>query len=448
MLPTESNGNEQEHGKTMTRRQLLASLGAAGVLLATGTGFPGEAQAAAVLTPTLDKGVFYNVKDFGAQGEGRFSQDDTPYIQAAINAASSAVGGTVYIPPGDYVLRSSLQLRSKVHLLGAGPGVTVLRSGDTAVQLIRCLSNVSLSSVEGITFEGTGVGTGSTANPMVECGVYIFESEQIRISRCTFNRLTTGVQLIRSQHIALNNCTFSFMIGSDSPYEGFGVVIEGGSNHTVQSNRFKNVFKNGIMISAGSSYSLIADNIFEACKDAAIVLTSKLTACSYHVIRGNLISAAKIGEEETSCTYGVRLKDYCSFNTISNNAISSPAFAGIQLEASDNAGDDRPYGNTITGNMVNKSVKGIVVLNGSANSVKSNEVRRVETGIVLDTIGESAGSIAKQNVITANSLYQCSVSAVKIGSARCQGNQVFGNGGFDNTAGLTDSGTDTVTAGF
>lgn len=57
--------------------------------------------------------VFFNVKDFGAKGDG--SHIDSPAINAAINAASEQGGGTVYLPAGIY--RSySVRLKSNIAL--------------------------------------------------------------------------------------------------------------------------------------------------------------------------------------------------------------------------------------------------------------------------------------------------------------------------------------------
>jgi hypothetical protein len=49
----------------------------------------------------------YNVKDYGALGDA--VQDDTTYIQAAINACFTAGGGTVYFPNGVYLISGALQ---------------------------------------------------------------------------------------------------------------------------------------------------------------------------------------------------------------------------------------------------------------------------------------------------------------------------------------------------
>ena len=46
--------------------------------------------------------MIYNVKDFGATGNG--VTNDTQAIQAAVDAAHAAGGGSVYIPSGTYIV--------------------------------------------------------------------------------------------------------------------------------------------------------------------------------------------------------------------------------------------------------------------------------------------------------------------------------------------------------
>jgi parallel beta-helix repeat protein len=446
-LPTlEPTDTNQHTNKPITRRQLLASLSAAGVLLAAGAGFPGEAQAATAVPVVNANSWWYNVKDFGAQGNDRYDQDDGPFIQAAINSAA-VTGGTVYLPAGRYIIKTGLFVRSKVHLLGAGAEATIIKSGQANLQMVLIPSQVKQSSVENITFEGIGNISGSTG-PTVERGVHIVESAFVRVNACLFKGTANGVHIVRSEHVTVSDCSFVSLMAGENQYEGYGVTAEGGTNHMIQGNHFKRLPRSCIQLTAGCTHSLVAGNVMDACADGGIVLSSKLSACTHNVIEGNLVTAAGLNDKETSCTYGIRLKDACSYNHIVNNSVTRSAFAGIQLDAVENAGDDRPYGNVIMGNKVDGSVRGIAVLNGSDNSLRSNEARRVEIGILLDTIGESSSSLAKQNIVTGNSLFQCSAAAVKIGSVRCQSNTVFGNAGFDNGAGLSDSGTDTITVGF
>jgi hypothetical protein len=64
--------------------------------------------------------VEFNVKDFGAVGDG--VTDDTAAIQAAINAASAAgvLQGYVVFPPGQYLCTATLTCSSAITLTGSG----------------------------------------------------------------------------------------------------------------------------------------------------------------------------------------------------------------------------------------------------------------------------------------------------------------------------------------
>lgn len=80
------------------------------------------------VTSSLDYKVstleLYNVLLAGAAGDG--ITDDTVVIQGVIDAAAVA-GGTVYFPPGTYLVSDSLILYSDVYLLGAGKGASTIK---------------------------------------------------------------------------------------------------------------------------------------------------------------------------------------------------------------------------------------------------------------------------------------------------------------------------------
>jgi hypothetical protein len=65
--------------------------------------------------------VWENVKAHGAVGNG--TTDDTAAIQAAIDSATSP---RVYLPPGLYKITSSLILKPRMSLVGAGPSSTAI----------------------------------------------------------------------------------------------------------------------------------------------------------------------------------------------------------------------------------------------------------------------------------------------------------------------------------
>lgn len=75
-------------------------------------------------------GGVYNVKDFGAAGDGK--KDDAAAIQRAIDACSKAGGGQVFFPSGHTFLAGPFDLKSFVEFYVAS-GATVLASPDENV---------------------------------------------------------------------------------------------------------------------------------------------------------------------------------------------------------------------------------------------------------------------------------------------------------------------------
>lgn len=84
----------------------------------------------------------FDVRQFGAAGDGKTK--DTPAIQRAIDAASDAGGGTVYLPPGTY-LSGTLFLKDNVSI-HIEAGATLL--GSTDGQDFPCIDPAFRSYVE------------------------------------------------------------------------------------------------------------------------------------------------------------------------------------------------------------------------------------------------------------------------------------------------------------
>jgi hypothetical protein len=99
-----------------------------------------------------------NVKKYNAKGDG--VTDDAPAIQAAINAASAAGGGTLYFPAGRYILNAALTWASGVNAIGAGARVSILQSTN---QTLDCITGTDISGVtlQALQLSGPGRGYGS-----------------------------------------------------------------------------------------------------------------------------------------------------------------------------------------------------------------------------------------------------------------------------------------------
>ena len=102
-----------------------------------------------------------NVKDYGAQGDG--TTDDRAAVQSAIDAAVAMGGGTVFFPPGSYVIddvivgieRVGLKIppEKPIRLLGSGMALNSNGSSPFPTRLIRRAGN------SGTLLSATGSGT-------------------------------------------------------------------------------------------------------------------------------------------------------------------------------------------------------------------------------------------------------------------------------------------------
>ena len=133
-----------DDGSTMndnefSRRQALGRLGLMAAGAATGAPLGACAKERRATAPD----VVCNVRDFKATGDGKAK--DSPAIQAAIDAASSAGGGTVLVPNGVY-LCGTIQLRDNV-TLHLAPGATILGSTAEADYLDVSISGLKRAAV-------------------------------------------------------------------------------------------------------------------------------------------------------------------------------------------------------------------------------------------------------------------------------------------------------------
>lgn len=103
---------------------------------------------------------WYSVKalSYGAKGDG--TTDDTAAIQAAVTAAATAGGGTVYLPAGRYILSGSLNWSTGVNLVGAGTRVSILQQTSSTADTITG-QDISDVRIEAVQLSGPGRGSGS-----------------------------------------------------------------------------------------------------------------------------------------------------------------------------------------------------------------------------------------------------------------------------------------------
>ena len=142
-----------------------ASINTTGIITATG-GF---------------SGMWISAKNFGAKGDG--TTNDTTSIQNALNSLTS--GGTLYIPPGTYILSGTtgVTIPSNVRVVGAGVSATYLRQNVGLTAGISLLSATGKNNItiEHITFDGNNYTNDST-----DALLNFTFTDSINVKNCSF----------------------------------------------------------------------------------------------------------------------------------------------------------------------------------------------------------------------------------------------------------------------
>lgn len=89
-------------------------------------------------------GAIYNVTVFGATGNGR--TDDATSIQRLLTHCKDTGGGTVFFPPGVYVIGSTLSLYPTVHLRGVGRNESILSAATSLASYVLAKTGSSHES--------------------------------------------------------------------------------------------------------------------------------------------------------------------------------------------------------------------------------------------------------------------------------------------------------------
>lgn len=327
-------------------------------------------------------GAPYNVRDYGAEGDG--TTDDKDAINAAITAANAAGGGTVVIPNGTFAVGGSvvsgisdgiagIVLLSNVNLViqgtvfvknnttGSGTFYGVIRSPDVGI------SNASIT--------GAGTINGNRANQVAsqQCSnIYL---------TCVFNVTVSGINSINA-----NGMGIQLIPPSSLPTPPFG----GATTTTacaVQNCFVNNVTNIGIQV-AHSLYCNISENRVTTCTNNCIDIYGDSGSASPNngitSINGNTVGGGLVGIfVETSGRISVvgNSIDGCTAGIASNRVTSAPAIIAI------------------SGNTISACATGITNTGDTGGILISNNfIAFTAYGLILGgTTTEPAGNISYIN---------------------------------------------------
>lgn len=213
-----------------------------------------------------------NVFTYGARGDG--ITDDTAAIQAAIDATESSSGGTVFFPPGTYLLSTTLVVnRKNVTLLGAGadtghdvgtslePGSQLKWIGASGGTMLRVTAvegasgeRITRCSVQGVSLNG---------DKIAGIGLQVLSAHQCVVEDVTLGFFTEAALDIDSVDTLgeardTQHCRFTglnFRQHTTVP-EGIPIRIRGEATYNTSFNYFENInviHKDAVALDIGGS---------------------------------------------------------------------------------------------------------------------------------------------------------------------------------------------------
>lgn len=244
-------------------------------------------------------GTYINalVADAGTYGDG--VTDAAVHLQGLIDTAIAAGGGTVYLPVGDYVLGSSLNLTGQVQLIGAGTiGTRLIYQGAAYALGINAVVGSGVAShgwvVRDLTVDGNGL------------GAYGIRGGQTGLGDKSAGGLMQSVTVTGFTVAGLHGVAFQLSRWVDCRFEGNkaaggdGALFDGASTDSTTCDFFACHFrdnKRGLSVLHASGALNFFGCIFEANDDEAIY-AERSTAGSTEGFRRGLFDSCHI---ENNC---------------------------------------------------------------------------------------------------------------------------------------------------
>lgn len=372
----------------------------------------------------------FNVRWYGAAGDG--ATDDTAAIQQALDEAANAGGGVVFVPPGTYLITSSLTIGSKTTLIGAAKNaVTIKKATYFEARMIRSKQGYNADGVTGydgdhdiviqnITWDDNytagAPNTYGNAIDMAHC-------ERVRIINCHFKNIYWhAADLVGVKDVLIEGCSCEdsydqpagsvFQIDQAGPGSQPGVNVDGTPCKNV---RVVNCRVWNCPVSAVHLYRGDADHIHEDI----LIQGNQIYNCANGVYqnRGTYVNKLIVAHNiiDTAVT-AIDLNGVTSLLSVVGNLVFNCSSMGIDVGP--NTGDELATSLVaVTGNVVqNIGHHGIIINYSQDFTVGQNVIYDINgtTGVRNAlTIYSSVSGIVSGNVCvgTENSQYGIQLSS-------------------------------------
>jgi parallel beta-helix repeat protein len=380
------------------------------------------------------KSVPYNVRDYGATGDG--VTDDRASIQEAIDAASAAGGGIVFFQAGTYLIEAQLTVPSFVTLRGVGG---VFRAVETSVdpdELGAMITGPAVTSFDMISNENTTTGDSSISIEGLWIG--LGGSTTADVAPISFTKVWRSVVkdcYIRGA-VTANRYGFRHRSLSENnmlirnKFEGCGIHVEADTNRLFVDAC--QIAQGGIDIAGGYAHIIQNNDIFQdgGTDPFAIPIGIKMTGTTNALITGNQLThcrqhgiyiphsttrAMVIGNTIKNCSQqsagiwsGINIDSSVPAAPTENNVVMGNICYDEQIPKTQNYGiviestsGSQTNDNVVVGNNVADNLTGgLIEEAGLSNVVHSN------VGATPDANADTSGATLPQLETEVNQLKQ------------------------------------------
>ncbi|MDQ2941293.1 MAG: right-handed parallel beta-helix repeat-containing protein [Chloroflexota bacterium] len=376
----------------------------------------------------------FSVIDFGARGDG--ATDDARAIQAALDAAARAGGGTVLLPAGTYQIGTLLYYPSNITIQGAGSAVTTIRNtttrGGNQLMLVPAfagsgyvgMANVTIAD---LTFNQRADAYGEQNDQYV---LSVDGTTNSLVTRCVFTNVQTLAiwsgsrgtvttdHTVDSCHVTDSNGGGFSYFGANSGFTISNNIVEwtkddaiavqdyAATGHfphdiLIRSNTIRNCTKqnflgstaNGINCFGGHRIRILDNSISTVFASGIAVLHGTTRPATYITVEGNRIDAAGAPAVAGVPGHGIHLWGAQVVDVI-GNIVTNSHYAGIFIETGPSGTDSvRIDQCTASGNPYGIGFNGWDI----TTIVVTNNVLTNNAGGATDGSRPSSGSFRSNN---------------------------------------------------